>query len=173
MNNLTISDQEIAEKIYLIRGTKVMLDKDLAEMYGVTARRLREQVKRNRERFPRHFMFQLTDQEVDAMVSQNVIPSKQYLGGSLPYLFSEHGILMLANVIKSQQAITMSIKIIEVFVKFRELLISQKDLLLKFEQLEKLIVQHDDDIQALFQALKQLIGQRNEPREPIGFRLKG
>ena len=173
MNNLMISEQEIAEKIYLIRGTKVMLDKDLAEMYGTVAKRLRQQVKRNQERFPGHFMFQLTDEEVEAMVSQNVIPSRQYLGGSLPYVFSEHGILMLANVIKSQQAITMSIKIIEVFVKFREMLISQKDLLLKFEQLEKLVVQHDDDIQALFQALKQLIGQRNEPREPIGFKLKG
>jgi hypothetical protein len=173
MNNLTVSDQEIAEKIYLIRGIKVMLDKDLAEMYGTIAIRLRQQVKRNKERFPAHFMFQLTDDEVESMVSQNVIPSRQYLGGSLPYVFSEHGILMLANVIKSQQAITMSIKIVEVFVKFRELLISQKDLLLKFEQLEKLVVQHDDDIQALFQALKQLIGQRNEPREPIGFKLKG
>jgi DnaJ-domain-containing protein 1 len=79
---------------------------------------------------------------------------------------------MLANVIKSQQAITMSIRIIEVFVKFREMLISQKDLLLKFEQLEKLIVQHDDDINAIFEALKQLIHQKNEPREPIGFKFE-
>ena len=173
MNNLILSDQEIANKIDLVRGTKVMLDKDLAEMYGVIAIRLRQQVKRNIERFPNHFMFQLTEEEVESMVSQNVIPSRQYLGGSLPFVFSEHGILMLANVIKSQQAITMSIKIIEVFVKFREMLISQKDLLLKFEQLEKLVVQHDNDIQALFTALKQLIGQKNEPRDPIGFKLRG
>jgi DnaJ-domain-containing protein 1 len=80
---------------------------------------------------------------------------------------------MLANVIKSPQAISMSIKIIEVFVKFREMLISQKDLLLKFDQLEKLLIQHDDDIQSIFQALKKLIQQKNEPREPVGFKLKG
>lgn len=150
-----------------------MLDKDLAEMYGTIPKRLRQQVKRNMERFPEHFMFQLSDKEVDSLVSQNAIPSRQSLGGTLPYAFSEHGILMLANVIKSQQAITMSIRIIEVFVKFREMLISQKDLLLKFEQLEKLIVQHDDDINTIFAALKQLIHQKNEPREPIGFKLKG
>lgn len=149
-----------------------MLDKDLAEMYGTIPKRLREQVKRNIERFPHHFMFQLTDEEADFMVSQNATPSKKHFGGTLPYVFSEHGILMLANVIKSQQAISMSIKIIEVFVKFREMLISQKDLLLKFEQLEKLVIQHDDEIQSIFQALKQLIQQKNEPREPVGFKLK-
>ena len=118
-------------------------------------------------------MFQLNEQEAEAMVSQNAIPSRQHLGGTLPYVFSEHGILMLANVIKSQQAIAMSIKIIEVFVKFREMLITQKDLLLKFEHLEKLLIQHDDDIQVLFQTLKQLMWQKNEPREPVGFKLKG
>ncbi|MDB5004457.1 MAG: DNA-binding protein [Mucilaginibacter sp.] len=168
-----ISNQEIADKIYLIRGIKVMLDRDLAELYGTIPKRLRQQVKRNLERFPEHFMFQLTETEADSMVSQNVIPSRQYLGGALPLVFSEYGILMLANIIKSPQAINMSIKIIEVFVKFREMLITQKDLLLKFEQLEKLLIQHDDDIQAIFQTLKQLIRQKNEPREPVGFKLKG
>ena len=131
MKELNTSDRHIIQKIYLIREIKVMLDKDLAEMYGTIPKRLRQQVKRNVERFPEHFMFQLSDKEVDSLVSQNVIPSRQSLGGTLPYAFSEHGILMLANVIKSQQAITMSIRIIEVFVKFREMLISQKDLLLK------------------------------------------
>jgi hypothetical protein len=164
--------QQIADKIYLIRGIKVMLDRDLAEMYGVKPIRLREQVKRNSERFPAHFMFQLTEEEAEAMVSQNAIPSKQHLGGTLPYVFSEHGVLMLANVIKSAQAIAMSIKIIEVFVKFREMLITQKDLLFKFEHLEKLLIQHDDDIQVLFQTLKQLMWQKNEPREAVGFKLK-
>ena len=86
-----------------------MLDRDLADMYGVKPFRLREQVKRNADRFPEHFMFQLTDEEVNTMVSQNAIPSLKHLGGSLPLVFSEHGILMLANVIKSKQAITMSI----------------------------------------------------------------
>src|SRR6201996_3219518 len=150
-----------------------MLDRDLAGMYDVEARRLRQQIKRNAERFPSHFMFQLTEEEVRFMVSQNAIPSRQYLGGSLPYAFSEYGILMLANVIKSQQAIAMSIKIIEVFVKFREMLITQKDLLLKFEQLEKLVIKHDDEIQTIFNALKQLLQQKNEPRDPVGFKLSG
>ncbi|WP_158826550.1 ORF6N domain-containing protein [Mucilaginibacter lacusdianchii] len=172
MKALNISNDDIAERIYLVRGIKVMLDRDLADLYGTIPKRLREQVKRNIERFPQHFMFQLTEEEVDAMVSQNAIPSRKHLGGSLPFAFSEHGILMLANVIKSQRAIEMSIKIIEVFVKFREMLISQKDMLLKFEQLEKLVVQHDDNIAAIFQALKQLIQQKNEPREPIGFNFK-
>jgi hypothetical protein len=172
MKELIMSEQQIAEKIYLIRGVKVMLDRDLAEMYGTIPIRLRQQVKRNSDRFPDHFMFQLTENEVDDMVSQNVISSRQYLGGALPYVFSEHGILMLANVIKSRQAIAISIKIIEVFVKFREMLITQKDILLKFEHLEKLVLQHDDAISALFQALKQLIQQKKEPREPIGFKLK-
>ncbi|MBK0378573.1 ORF6N domain-containing protein [Mucilaginibacter segetis] len=83
------NDQRIAEKIYLIRGIKVMLDRDLAEMYGTIPIRLRQQVKRNSDRFPEHFMYQLTEKEVDDMVSQNVIPSRQHLGGALPYAFSE------------------------------------------------------------------------------------
>lgn len=93
-----IPDEVVMNKIYFIRGQKVMLDRDLATLYGVMAIRLREQVKRNRERFPENFMFQLSEKEVEDMVSQNAIPSKQHLGGYLPYGFTEHGILMLANV---------------------------------------------------------------------------
>jgi hypothetical protein len=92
MKELNTNDQQIVEKIYLIREIKVMLDKDLAEMYGTIPKRLRQQVKRNVERFPEHFMFQLSDKEVDSLVSQNVIPSRQSLGGTLPFAISEHGI---------------------------------------------------------------------------------
>lgn len=172
MKELTNGDQEIAEKIYLIRGHKVMLDKDLAEMYGVETKRLIEQVNRNLLRFPAEFMFRLTDKEFEVLRSQ-FATSKRGGRRYAPYAFTEHGILMLSSVLNSKQAITMSIKIIEVFVKFREMVINQKDLLLKFEQLEKLVVQHDDDIQYIFQALKQLIHQENEPREPVGFKLRG
>jgi hypothetical protein len=172
MKELITGDQEIAEKIYLIRGHKVMLDNDLAEMYGVETKRLIEQVNRNLLRFPAEFMFRLTDEEFEVLRSQ-IATSKRGGRRYAPYAFTEHGILMLSSVLNSKQAITMSIKIIEVFVKFREMLITQKDLLLKFEQLEKLVVQHDDDIQYIFQALKQLIYQKNEPREPVGFKLKG
>jgi len=171
MNELTTGDQEIAEKIYLIRGHKVMLDKDLADMYGVETKRLIEQVNRNLLRFPAEFMFRLTDEEFEILRSQ-IATSKRGGRRYAPYVFTEHGILMLSSVLNSRQAITMSIKIIEVFVKFREMLVSQKDLLLKFEQLEKLVIRHDDDIEHIFQALKQLIQQKNEPRQPIGFKLK-
>ena len=101
-----------------------MLDKDLAEPYEVKALRLREQVKRNLERFPENFMFRLTEEETDFMVSQNAIPSRQHLGGHLPFVFTEHGVLMLANVLRSERAIKMSVRIIEVFAKARELLYS-------------------------------------------------
>jgi hypothetical protein len=170
-NNIIINEESISGKIYIIRGIKVMLDRDLAEIYGVRAIRLREQVKRNIERFPNHFMFQLTKEETDFMVSHFAIPSYRHLGGSLPYVFSEHGILMLANVLKSDQAITMSIKIIEVFIKIRELVSSNKDLLLKLERLESIITGHDNDIQSIFELIKQLLVEKNEPRNPIGFKL--
>jgi len=103
-NELEITDESITRKIYLIRSKKVMLDRDLAELFNVKATRLREQLKRNVERFPPHFMFQLTNEEVEIMVSQNAIPSKQHLGGSLPYAFTEHGKLQLANILKSKRA---------------------------------------------------------------------
>jgi len=101
---LIISDEVVISKIHYIRGQKVMFDRDLAELYGVKAIRLREQVKRNPGKFPEHFMFQLTNKEVETMVSQNAIPSKQHLGGALPYVFTEHGVLQLANVLKSERA---------------------------------------------------------------------
>ena len=98
----TVVEEIIISKIYNVRGQKIMLDRDLAELYGVKAIRLREQVKRNIERFPNHFMFRLSGKEVEAMVSQNAIPSRQHLGGALPYAFTEHGVLMLANVLKKR-----------------------------------------------------------------------
>ncbi len=99
--NLVIPDEVVMNKIHLIRDHKIMLHRDLAELYGVKAIRLREQVKRNQERFPENFMFQLTESEIALMVSQNAIPSKQHLDGHLPNAFTEHGVLMLANVLKS------------------------------------------------------------------------
>ena len=152
-----ITDENIISKIYLVRDKKVMLDRDLAEIYGVETRRLNEQVKLNIERFPDHFMFTLTEEEVDAMVSQNAIPSKQVLGGSLPKAFTEHGVLMLANVLRSEQAIKMSIRLIEVFVKIREMMLTNKDILLKLEGIEKSVNEHDENIQVIFEALRQLL----------------
>lgn len=170
--NLTIPDEIVMNKIFLIRGQKVMLDRDLSELYGVRAIRLREQVKRNQERFPENFMLQLTEKEVEIMVSQNAIPSKQHLGGSLPYAFTEHGVLMPANVLKSERAITMSIRIIEIFVKLRETLLMHKDVLLKLEQLEKIAVRHDGDIKLIFKYLRELLNPKTEPMPKVGFKRK-
>jgi len=170
--SITIRDEVVMNKIYLIRELKVMLDRDLAELHGVKAIRLREQVKRNQERFPEKFMFQLTEKEVETMVSQNAIPSKRQLGGYLPYAFTEHGVLMLANVLKSQRAITMSIRIIEIFVKLREVLLTHKDILLKLEQLETRVVRQDGDIKLIFKYLRELLNPKAEPMRKIGFKHK-
>ena len=170
--SLVIPDEVVMNKIYLIRGHKVMLDRDLAELYGVKSIRLREQVKRNQERFPGNFMFQLTEREVVTMVSHFAIPSKQHLGGYFPYAFTEHGVLMLANVLKSEQAITMSIRIIEIFVKLREALLAHKDILLKIEQLERKSVQFDGDIQMIFKYLRELLSPPSAPMRKIGFKQK-
>lgn len=118
-----IHDEILISKIFMMLEQKIMIDKDLAELYGVKAIRLREQVKRNKNRFPENFMFQLSEKEVEDMVSQNAIPSRQSLGGTLPYAFTEHGILMLSNVLKNERAIQMSIRIIEIFVRMRQILI--------------------------------------------------
>ena len=167
---LIVADEIVMNKIYYIRKQKIMLDRDLAELYGVKAIRLREQVKRNINRFPANFMFQLKLKEVDTMVSQNAIPSIKQLGGSLPYAFTEHGVLMLAAVLKSDMALNVSIRVIEIFVKMREMLSTNKDILLKIEQLEKKGARHDKDIQLIFAALKKLLSPPQEPRQRIGFK---
>ena len=168
--SLIIPDEVVLSKIYLVRNQKIMLDRDLAELYGLKAIRLREQVKRNIERFPENFMFQLTGEEADSMVSQNAIPSKKHLGGFLPYAFTEHGVLMLANILRSERALQMSIRIIEVFIKMREILLTHKDILLQLEKIESKLTGHDEDIQLIFKYLKQLLNPPQQPRRKIGFK---
>jgi len=168
----TIRDEVLMSKIYMIREQKVMIDKDLAELYGVKAIRLREQVKRNKTRFPANFMFQLSEEEVEDMVSQNAIPSKQSLGGTLPYAFTEHGILMLSNVLKNERAIQMSIRIIEIFVRLREMLNLYKDVAILIEQIENKLGKQDQKIELLFSYLNQFIQKEEGPRVPIGFKQK-
>ena len=167
---LLFSDEVLISKIFYIRGHKVMLDRDLAGLFDVKPIRLREQVKRNLERFPENFMLQLTVEEVDTMVSQFAIPSKSHMGGHNPYVFTEHGVLMLANVLRSNRAIQVSIRLIEIFVKMREMLSTHKDVLLKLEQLERKSVNHDTEINLIFEYLKKLINPSSDnAREPIGF----
>ena len=168
--NIILTDDLILNKIYYLRKQKIMLDRDLAELYGVQTIRLREQVKRNVNRFPSNFMFRLTEKEATTMVSQNAIPSKKQLGGALPYAFTEHGVLMLAAVLKSDKAMNVSVRVIELFVKMREMLSTNKDILLQMQKLEKKLIAHDEDIQLIFGALKQLLNPPQEPRQRIGFK---
>jgi hypothetical protein len=165
-----IPDETIISKIYKLRNKSVMLDRDLAELYDVKAYRLREQVKRNINRFPKNFMFQLTEEEVEMMVSQNAIPSKQHLGGYLPYAFTEHGVLQLSNVLKSERANQISIKIIELFVKMREMLLTHKDILLQLEEMRKSILDQEDRVDLIYNYLIQFMDQRKKPRTEIGFK---
>lgn len=165
-----IPQQIIERKIYLIRGHKVMLDKDLAELYGVKPIRLREQVKRNLRRFPDDFMFQLNEQEIEIMVSQNAIPSRKHLGGYQPYVFTEQGVAMLATVLNSETAIQANIAIMRAFVKLREILSTHKELSYKLAQLEKKMEKHDDEIKVIFNAIRQLMAPQPETKKKIGFR---
>jgi phage regulator Rha-like protein len=168
--NFIIPDETIISKIYQLRANSVMLDRDLAILFDVKAYRLREQVKRNKMRFPENFMFQLTENEVDVMVSQNAIPSKQYLGGHLPYVFTEHGVLQLSNVLKSERANQISIKIIELFVKMREMLLTHKDILLQLEEMRKSIKSNDERVDMIYNYLVQFINEQKKPRNEIGFK---
>lgn len=171
VKNEIISDEFILNKIFNLRGQKVMLDRDLAKLYDVKAIRLREQVKRNSDKFPKHFMFQLTVAETNLMVSQNAIPSKQHLGGSLPLVFTEHGLLQLANVLKSERATQMSIQIIEIFVKMRELLLTHKEMLNEMEEIRKKVSGQDDKIELIFNYLKRFIQEKEKPRKQVGYKI--
>ncbi|TJZ61985.1 ORF6N domain-containing protein [Sphingobacterium olei] len=165
-------DGILANKIYLLRRENVMLDRDLADLYDVTARRLREQVRRNIEKFPEHFMFQLTKEEVEIMVSQNAIPSRQHLGGALPYAFTEHGVLMLSNVLKSDLATKMSIKLIEIFVQLRRSLNSYSELRLEIEHIKKKLNNQDKNMEVVFHYLDELADKKQQPeteRKRIGY----
>jgi len=171
---LIIPEELITQKIYIIRNCKVMLDKDLADLFDVRAIRLREQLKRNRDKFPLHFMFQLTESEVDIMVSQNAIPSRQHLGGSLPFVFTEHGVLQLANVLKSKRATQLSIRIIEIFVKMREMLATTLIIQLDIEMIKNRLDSQDQNIELLFNYLNELMDKHDnpEPQNPLGFKRK-
>jgi hypothetical protein len=169
-----VPDERVINKIYLIRGEKVMLDSDLAELYGVETRRLNEQVKRNIERFPADFMFRLTSEEFIDLKSQIATTS---WGGrrKLPYAFTEYGVLMLSSVINSDLAIKVNIQIMRVYTKIRRILSTNEDLLTKFNQLETRLADHNNQIMTIFEYLRQLEqekqqnqSQRNRPR--IGFR---
>ena len=154
MQELIINENNIKDKIYTIRNLQVMLDKDLAELYGVKPIRLREQIKRNIARFPDDFMFQLSEDEVDLMVSQNAIPSRKHLGGSLPLVFTEQGVSMLSSVLRSEIAVNISVQIIRVFVSMRKIISQNISMFERFERVEQRLSIHDKNFDRLFEALE-------------------
>ena len=166
---LRIVEEKIVNKIYFIRGMKVMLDFELSELYETETKQLKRQVRRNIERFPDDFMFELTLEEFSDLRSQFGTSS---WGGSryTPMAFTEQGVAMLSSVLNSSTAIKVNIQIIRVFTRMKEMLLTNKDILLKLEQLENKVSQHDENIQMIFEALKQLINPPQEPRKRIGFK---
>jgi len=168
-----LPDEVVLNKIYLLREEKIMLDRDLAILYNVKPFRMREQVKRNAIRFPEHFMFQLTNVETEIMVSQNAIPSVKHLGGHLPYAFTEHGVLMLANVLKSERAINVSIQIIELFVKLRKFNISYEQLRRDMERIKEKVSNQDKNIELVFSYIDELTQnkEKRKPKSRIGFKI--
>jgi len=165
---IKVTEERIVEKVYFIRGMKVMLDKDLAEMYGVEVRILNQAVKRKIQRFPDDFMFQITASEWQNLKSQFVISS---WGGSrtLPFAFTEQGVAMLSSVLNSDIAIEVNIQIIRVFTKMKALLFDNKELWNKIEKIERHLLKHDEEIQVIFKYLKKLLIQEAKPRKVIGF----
>jgi hypothetical protein len=162
----------IASKIYLMRGIKVMLDRDLAELYGVETRILVQAVKRNIERFPSDFMLQLTKEEFDSLRSQIVISKGKGGRRYLPYVFSEQGVAMLSSVLKSKRAIEVNIAIMRAFVQLRKTLDSHAELARKLADLEKRFESHDEQIQAIFEVIRQLMAPPDKKVKKIGFMVK-
>ncbi|MCT7482361.1 ORF6N domain-containing protein [Aliarcobacter cryaerophilus] len=154
MNELLINEQTIQNKICTIRGMQVMLDRDLAELYGVETRALKQAVKRNIERFPADFMLEATDEDINFMVSQSVIPSKKHLGGAKPFMFTEQGVANLSSVLTSPIAIEMNIKIIRAFVAVRKLFIQNIAMFERFERIEQRLSIYDDNFNKLFDAIE-------------------
>ena len=158
----------ITKKIHEIRNQKVMLDYDLAALYEIETRVLKQSVKRNASRFPSDFMFALTENEINDLVSQSVIPSKSYLGGALPFAFTEQGIAMLSSVLNSEKAIEVNISIIRAFVTFRQFSLT-------YNELKDRIVEIENQFPDIYKALNYLVDKdavtkNNEQRNKIGYK---
>ena len=166
--------EQVQSKILFLRGEKVILDSDLAALYGVPTKRLNEQIKRNHERFPPDFMFQLNAEEVDGLRSQIATTNKGSGGRRYkPYALTEHGAIMAASVLNSERAVQTSIYVVRAFVKLRQMLAPYKELMGNLDQLEKKLQTHDKQIIAIVQAIKLLMPPPEEkPKGPFGFHKK-
>jgi len=166
-SSIELSPQQVASRIHTIRGVQVILDRDLAQYFEVQPIRLREQVKRNANRFPPDFMFQLTQEEVELMVSQNAIPSKQHLGGYLPYAFTEEGVAALTAVLKSQRAVEVGIQIVRAFVAMRKFILNHARIFERLDQVERKQILADEKFEKIFHALER--DENDPPRQGIFY----
>ena len=162
-----IQTEKVNRAILVIRTKKVILDFHLAELYHIETRVLKQQVRRNRSRFPGDFMFELSDNEVKWLVSQFVIPDKKVLGGAKPMAFTEQGVAMLSSVLRSPNAIEVNIAIMRTFVKLRQMMESNDQLKRKINQMEQ---KYDEKFQVVFKAIKSLLEVKSAPRRQIGFK---
>ena len=167
--NLVVPLELIERRIYLIRGQKVMLDQDLAELYGVTTGNLNLAVRRNKVRFPEDFMFQLNVQEMESLLLHSARAKERGGRRTPPYAFTEQGVAMLSSVLKAQRAVLVNIVIMRAFVKLREMLSTHRDVLRKLEELERKYQKHDAQISGIFDAIRNLIETSPRPRRRIGF----
>jgi hypothetical protein len=163
----------VESAIHLIRGQRVMLDSNLAAIYGTSTMRLNEQFRRNRQRFPKDFAFRLTSAEFKRLISQIAI-SKKGRGGrrKLPWVFTEHGALMLASVLNSKVAIQASVRVVRAFVRLREMVAASAELAARLKELERRFDSHDEAIVELFAVLKRLLEPEAKPRREIGFHIR-
>jgi phage regulator Rha-like protein len=159
----------IEQAILQIRGLRVMVDADIAVLYGVTTKALNQAVKRNKDRFPEDFTFQLTPKEKSEVVTNCDHLSRLRFSPVLPYVFTEHGVLMLANILNSERAVRVSVQIVRTFVKLRESLTTHAELARKLEAMEK---KYDDQFRVVFEAIRQLMTPPATPKRKIGFHLK-
>ena len=174
--SITIPDEIVMSKIYLIRSQKVMLDRDLADLYGVETKRLKEAVRRNIERFPEDFMFELSKSEFSNWRTQFATSNSEKMGLRIPpFAFTEYGVLMLASVLNSKRAIQINIRIVRVFSKLKKMMQNHQELISRIEQIENEISGHDEKLLLIFEYLKQLEQSKQEEvefknRKPVGFK---
>jgi hypothetical protein len=152
-----LSEDMIRDKIHVLRGVQIILDRDIAKLYNIETRVLKQAVNRNKKKFPSDFMFYITNVEVELMVSQNVIPSKKYLGGALPYVFTEQGVANLASILNSTKAIEINIQIMRAFVAMRNFISSNGQIFQKLDILERKNIEYDSKFEQVFDAYKFII----------------
>lgn len=173
-NAVIVPDEVVMNKIYVIRNQKVMLDRDLAELYGVETKVLKQAVRRNITRFPEDFMFEMTKEELENWRSQFVTSKEDRQGlRYMPFCFTEQGVTMLSCVLNSEQAIHVNIQIIRIYTRIREMVLLHKDVSLLVEQVEKKLLKQDQKIEVLFTYLSKFIEKEDKPRTEIGFKRKG